>query len=95
MIDIYKIAPQGKRCLVEGYKNATKTESGLELAERESDATPVMGVIIRTGTESTYKEGQHVLFRRYGIDELEFNVGADKVTVSLIEDEEILAIIEQ
>jgi len=94
MIDINKIVPQGDRCLVEPYKRARETESGIQLAEKENEATPVMGVIRRAGSASVYKEGQHILFRRYGIDELKLQSGADDVFVYIIQDEEVVATIE-
>jgi co-chaperonin GroES (HSP10) len=94
MIDIDKIAPQRDRCLVEPYKSAKTTESGLELAEKENEATPVMGVIRRAGPHSIYEVGQHILFRRYGIDELKLQTGADDLLVYIIADDEVVAVIE-
>lgn len=95
MINIEKIVPQGDRCLVEPYKRVTKTASGLELAEPENIPTPVVGVIRRVGTKSQYTEGTHILFRRYGIDELKMQSGAEEVLVYVIQDEEVVATIDQ
>jgi len=95
MIDIAKIVPQGDRCLVEPYKRTTKTESGIELAEPENEATPVVGVIRAAGTASQYTIGTHILFRRYGIDELKLQSGANDVLVYVIQDEEVVATIDQ
>lgn len=94
-LDLTKIVPNGERCLVEAYTSAKTTESGLELAEKENEATPIMGVIRRAGEKSIYKVGQHILFRRYGIDELTLHMGADDVIVHIIEDSEIIATIEE
>ena len=95
MIDISKIKPNGQRCVVQAYTSAKKTKSGLDLAEKENESTPVMGVIIRSGEDSIYKVGTHILFRRYGIDELTLNDGGTDVTVYIISDDEVVAEIEQ
>lgn len=95
MLDINKIVPQGDRCLVQPYEAAKQTASGLQLAEAENTPTPVMGVIRRAGVKSAYKNGTHILFRRYGIDELKLQQGAEDVFVYVISDEEVVAVIEQ
>lgn len=95
MLDVTKIVPQNDKCLVTPYVAAKVTESGLALAEADNTPTPVMGVILRAGTTSKFKEGTHVLFRRYGIDELKVQHGADDTFVYIISDDEIVAVIEQ
>lgn len=95
MIDITKIAPQGDKCVVEAFTRSKTTESGLEISESENDATPVMGTILRAGTLSKYAAGTNILFRRYGIDELKFSVGANEVIVFIIADDEVVAVIEK
>ena len=95
MIDITKIVPQGNRSLVQAYMGAKQTESGLHIAEKESDATPVMGTVIHQGMTSQYTLGQVLLFRRYAVDELKIQGENGEVLVYLIEDPEVIAVIEQ
>lgn len=94
-IEVENIRPVGARCLINTYKEAAQTESGLYHAEKENEATPVVGVIFKAGTQSTYTQGQVVMFRRYSLDELKFNKGTEEVLLHLVEDEEIVATVLQ
>ena len=51
--------------------------------------------VFSAGADSIFKEGQSILFRRYGIDELTLHMGGEDVSVFMIEDDEIVATIEQ
>ena len=87
------IQPVGARCLITIYKDADVTDSGLYKAEKEFEATPVVGTVFKAGTLSFFKEGDIVMFRRYSLDELKFNDDAEEVILNLVEDEEIVAVV--
>lgn len=85
----------GARSLIQTPKAEKTTESGLILSEKENEAAPVVGTVVRKGSESKYEVGQTVLFRRYSIDELKLQSASGDTIVHLIEDEEVVATIEQ
>lgn len=73
---------------------ADETSSGFVLPEERYTPTPVIGTVRAVGPESEFKIGQTVFFRRFSIDELKFNVDGKKQVVSLISDDEVVAIVE-
>lgn len=89
------IQPVGKRCLIETYKESSVTSSGFYRAEKEYEATPVVGTVFRAGTESSYKVGDIVMFRRYSLDELKFTDDTEEVSLNLVEDDEIVCLVTQ
>lgn len=92
-INKQNIQPVGARCLIETLKEASQTSSGLLRAEKEFEATPVVGTVFKAGTLSAYKEGDVVMFRRYSLDELKFTDDSAEVVMNLVEDEEITCIV--
>lgn len=82
----------GPRCLVALYEGAKHTASGLELPEKETPGTAVIGTVILAGTESKFKPGQTLFWRRYSIDTLPFSTESGEKEYSLVEDEEVVMV---
>ena len=93
-MNIEKINPVGARVLLEIYTSAQESTAGLVLSDNNASSTPVTGKVLRVGKDSIFKEGQTVFFRRYSVDELKFNTAEGEQKVFLLEDEEIIAVLE-
>lgn len=85
-----KINPVGKRVLLSVFEGSTKTESGLDLADSSGGATPVLGTVIKTGSDSSYKENDVVFFRRFAIDEIKVDASDDRMKFYFLEESEII-----
>ncbi len=87
------IKPLGKRSLVEPYKAANKTESGLIMDNSStSGSAPVKGTVIEEGTESVLKKGDVIYFRRYSIDELKIITEKGETFVNFVDDDDVLGV---
>ena len=71
-----------------------QTASGIVLPGNEKPGMPTMGKVIKTGPESSFKESQVVLFRRYSVDEVKYSTaqGTDE-KIFFITDDEVIATI--
>ncbi|MEI9966964.1 MAG: co-chaperone GroES [Candidatus Moraniibacteriota bacterium] len=69
------IRPLGENVLIELLKPEEKTEAGLFLPQSESKERPQLGKVIAKGESEKIlvKEGDTVIFRRYGGEEVKFN----------------------
>lgn len=95
-MDIEKIAPVGKRCLVKVIESASESKYGIVLENASNTATtPIVGVVLKAGASSDFKEGQKLFWRRYALDELKFITEGGEQTIFLVEDEEVLAVINE
>lgn len=84
------VQPVGKRLLVEAYKQAKETSAGLEMVEGEGWATSVMGTVIRAGEGCSFKPGDVLLWRRYGIDSIKVYTEDGEVELYLLEESEVI-----
>lgn len=89
-----KIKPLDDRLLIEPLEAEEKTSSGLYIPDTAKEK-PRMGKVIAVGTDEDLnekvKEGDKVLFAKYGGDEVEMNGKEYK----LLQRSDILAIIEE
>jgi len=93
MIDETKINPAGKRMLIKIYE-MDKTIGGLEVSDTATNSAPVSGEIIKAGKLSIFSVGQHVMFRRYSVDQLTINKPDGENIFYFLEDDDILATID-
>ncbi len=88
-----KIKPLDDRLLVEPIEEETKTSSGLYIPDTAKEK-PRMGKVIAVGTDEDLrekiKEGDNVLFAKYGGEEVEVN-GA---TLKILQRTDVLAVVE-
>ena len=90
-LDVRDIVPLKNGVIIKEMERETVTESGLELTEAQHAGTPVVGEVVAVGSESQFKIGDIVFFRRYSVDELSFLVDGKKQTVNFLTDNEIVA----
>lgn len=88
------VTPTGKRLLLEVFKQASETSGGLLLSQGDGYATPVLGTVIKAGSESKYKEGDVLMWRRYSIDTLKIDLGEGEQEYSILEDDDVVAVVE-
>jgi co-chaperonin GroES (HSP10) len=87
-----KIIPIGNRYIIEVYKAAEETESGLVMDNTSNvSAAPIKGTILEVGDNARFAVGDVVYFRRYSIDQLKYITEQGEQEVSIIEAEDILA----
>lgn len=88
-----KIKPLDDRLLVEPMEEESKTASGLYIPDTAKEK-PRMGKVVAVGTDEDLKEkvkeGDKVLFAKYGGEEVEMN----SFTYRIIQRSDILAVIE-
>ena len=84
------IVPSEKRLLIKVQEKATKTVNGIELAGNEQNTAPTIGIVLRAGKNSIYKQDDIVIFRRYAVDEIRYNENGIEKTVWFIEDSDAL-----
>jgi len=90
-LDVADIVPLKTGVIIKELERDSVTESGLELPEAQHAGTPVVGEIVAAGSESQFKIGDIVFFRRYSVDELTFQVDGKKQTVNFLTDSEVVA----
>ena len=88
-----KIKPLDDRLLVEPIEEETKTSSGLYIPDTAKEK-PRMGKVIAVGTDEDLrekiKEGDNVLFAKYGGEEVDMNGTALKI----LQRADVLAVVE-
>ena len=88
-----KIKPLDDRLLVEPVEEESKTSSGLYIPDTAKEK-PRMGKVVAVGTDedlqSKIKEGDKVLFAKYGGEDVEMNGS----TLKIIQRSDILAVVE-
>ncbi len=88
-----KIKPLDDRLLVEPAEEETKTASGLYIPDTAKEK-PRMGKVIAVGTDEDLREkvreGDKVLFAKYGGEEVELN----NTTLKILQRSDILAVVE-
>lgn len=88
-----KIKPMDDRVLVEPMEEESKTSSGIIIPDTAKEK-PRMGKVIAVGTDEELqervKEGDKILFAKYGGDEITI----DNVEYKIIQRSDILAVIE-
>ena len=89
-MDLSKIEPVGDRVLVENIEGDTKSKMGLELSDANGKELPIMGKVLAIGSESKFKVGDVLLFRRYAVDELKFNREGEETTIYLAEGVDVI-----
>lgn len=95
-IDINKIIPVGRVCQIEPHKASETTSSGLVLEYNNNTASAaVLGKVVKAGNESKYKEGDIILYRRYSQDEMKFILPEGEKSIFFVEDDEVVAVIQQ
>lgn len=89
-----KIKPLDDRLLVEPVEEESKTSSGLYIPDTAKEK-PRMGKVVAVGTDedlqSKVKEGDKVLFAKYGGEDVEMNGS----TLKIIQRSDILAVVEE
>lgn len=93
------LKPLGSRVIVEPVEEEKTTESGIVIPDTAEKERPIRGRVLAVGpgkvTDSgervpvSVKEGDTVLFKKYGPDEVE--IGGKKYLV--VDEEDILAVI--
>lgn len=87
------IKPIGQRSLVEPYKAANSTESGLYLDTSTTDGSaPVKGTVLDVGEKSVLQKGDIIYFRRYSVDELKISTEKGEMVVCFVDDEDVLGV---
>lgn len=95
-ITIETIKPKKDMLLVEPFMQATQTSAGLEISDSDGYATPVMGTVIKVGESvEKYPEGAQVMFRRYAIDGVKVLTEEGEKKFYLLEENEVIATIEE
>lgn len=90
-----KIKPVGARCLVEVYKPAEKSASGILLDNSSnSSAAPVRGTVVDSGSDSKFKKGDVIFYRRYSVDELKVITEKGEEVIYFVDDQDILGYVE-
>ena len=88
-----KIKPLDDRVLVELLEEESKTASGLYIPDTAKEK-PRLGKVIAVGTDEDLrekiKEGNQVLFAKYGGEEIDMN----NQTYKIIQRSDILAVVE-
>ena len=88
-----KIKPLDDRVLVELVEEESKTASGLYIPDTAKEK-PRLGKVIAVGTDEDLrekiKEGNQVLFAKYGGEEIDMN----NQTYKIIQRSDILAVVE-
>lgn len=94
-----KLQPVGGNILVQAVSEEKKTDSGIVLPDTVSKEKPQRGKIIALGTGRlnedgdkipfNVKEGQTVIFKKYGPDEIE----VDGEEYLIMEESDILAVV--
>lgn len=88
-----KIKPLDDRILVEPVEEESKTASGLYIPDTAKEK-PRLGSVIAVGTDEDLrekiKEGDRVLFAKYGGEEIEI----DNKSYKIIQRSDILAVVE-
>jgi len=88
-----KIKPMDDRLVLELLEEETRTKSGLYIPDTAKEK-PIMGKVIAVGTDEDLrekvKEGDKVLFAKYGGEEINFN---DK-SYKIVQRADVLAVIE-
>ncbi len=88
-----KIKPMDDRVLVEIFEEEEKTASGLIIPDTAKEK-PRMGKVVAVGTDEDLqeyiKEGDKILFAKYGGEEIEFDGKEYKV----VQRADILAVVE-
>ncbi len=88
-----KIKPMDDRLVLELLEEETKTKSGLYIPDTAKEK-PIMGKVVAVGTDEDLrekvKEGDKVLFAKYGGEEVSFN---DK-SYKIVQRSDVLAVIE-
>lgn len=91
-MDFTKIVPLIKRVIITPYEGADTPTVGYELSKADSNPVPVIGTITKVSTDSAFKVGEIVLFRKFGSDALKFQTKKGEEKVYLVEDSEILGV---
>jgi chaperonin GroES len=93
MENLMKIKPLDDRVLLEAMPAEEKTSSGLIIPDSAKEK-PRIGVVIAVGTDEDLrekiKEGNKVLFAKYGGDEIEMNGKEYRI----LQRSDILAVVE-
>ncbi len=88
-----KIKPLDDRLLVQPFEEEEKTSSGLYIPDTAKEK-PRMGKVIAVGTDEDLrekvKEGDKVLFAKYGGEEVE----ANGLTLKILQRADVLAVVE-
>ncbi len=88
-----KIKPLDDRLLVDPIEEETKTSSGLYIPDTAKEK-PRMGKVIAVGTDEDLrekiKEGDNVLFAKYGGEEVEVN----GTVLKILQRSDVLAVVE-
>ena len=96
-----KLQPLGNRVIIEPANEEQTTESGIVIPETAEKEKPVKGTVISVGpgrlhekgdrVPVTVKEGDMVLFKKYGPDEIDI----DNKKYLVADEDDILAIVEK
>ena len=88
-----KIKPMDDRLVLELLEEETRTKSGLYIPDTAKEK-PIMGKVIAVGTDEDLrekiKEGDKVLFAKYGGEEISF----DDRSYKIVQRSDVLAVIE-
>lgn len=88
-----KLKPMDDRLVLELIEQEEKTSSGIIIPDTAKEK-PIMGRVIAVGTDEDLrekiKEGDKVLFAKYGGEEINFN----KKDYKIVQRSDILAVIE-
>ncbi len=88
-----KIKPMDDRLVLEPIEEEQKTVSGLYIPDTAKEK-PIMGKVVAVGTDEDLrekvKEGDKVLFAKYGGEE----ISLDKKSYKIVQRSDVLAIIE-
>ncbi len=88
-----KIKPMDDRLVLELLEEETRTRSGLYIPDTAKEK-PIMGKVVAVGTDEDLrekiKEGDKVLFAKYGGEEISF----DEKSYKIVQRSDVLAVIE-
>ncbi len=89
-----KIKPMDDRLVLELIEEELKTKSGLYIPDTAKEK-PIMGKVVAVGTDEDLrekiKEGDKVLFAKYGGEEISF----DDKNYKIVQRSDVLAVIEE
>ena len=94
MENITPVRSEGRgRLLIQPFKQAGATSSGLLMSDGDGHATPVYGKVIKASEGCAYKAGDALLFRRYAIDSLKAYTASGEIEVYLLEESEVIGVV--
>lgn len=91
-MDVNKIQPINNSVIIKPYEGITKTESGFEVSRNNDNKVPMIGTVVKASSDSKWKKGEILIFRRFSADEIKSpGQNDEEEKFYLLKDEDALA----